>query len=251
MINFGMFSLLFVVVVLMVMWIRLIGLPGAIEEEVYEILHDIEDSGTPLPVYREEWKSLSYSGKNPRRVIALAIHLHRSLTDYKLNMALASAWYSQVKFLVKSGSILEAIVFWRQSKKSAVAALKKREYVPMMDRDPIDLEVIGAHWFILAKIPFFGKFFKAKALHFLLMATNEFETIKGPDNYSLARPLTQALISSKIFALTGEDQARQRVYKAGLTGEEDRGQLTRIAGHLGLASADDLLVFCVSQGGIE
>ena len=237
----------------MITWIILVllaavGLRAMFIYRKLETDQDQIDESNPEKM-REEWYNLSWSGKNPFRVIALANEMAFEMDEFDGNKHMASSFYSQVKYLVRGYSPLAAVLFFHESRKAARRALEIRNSVPPEKRKPIDLEVLGALDFMLAKAPYVGRLigvfgFKKRALEFLRAAHSELEEILKEPGARRPEPIAAALIWSKLYALTGNEFYKNRVRIAGLTGREDKGQLIRIMKHLGFESLDNLYEFC-------
>lgn len=217
---------------------RFIYLRGSIADQAdrYHIPFSYEEM-------ESEWSKLSFAGTNPLRVVILASEMCFYMSVYKADVHMTSAYYSQVKFLVRKGYLVTALVFFLESRAYAKKALKEYSTAPEEEKSPINLEVLGAPDFMLANIPIIGFVWKKKALSFLFAAHKSLEQIFAQS--ARVEPITAALIWSKIFALTRDDVYKNRVRNdVRLTGHEDKGQLTRVMKHLGFTSLDQLYEFC-------
>lgn len=209
-------------------------------ENLYEKAHDNLELYPPpddIELVSKEWGRLSWSGSNPIRVIGLALIMSETMkTEFEKRKHKTTSFYSQVKYLVKKGRIVDAFVFLMESRRHRTEALM---YAHESD-NPIDLEVLGAPDFMVARTPIVGWFgdFKFEAKRFLLAADNKIAKMKSYD------PLMSAIIWSKLYALTRDEEYRERVRTAGLEDSMDKGQMLRIAKHLGFKSIDGLYVFC-------
>lgn len=179
----------------------------------------------------KEWYDFSWSGKNPERVILLAADMASNMNTYDAAKHMSSAFYSQVKHLMKKGRLLKAITFFVVSREYAEEALKYRQKAPLENQNPIDLEVLGAPEFMLAKIPIIGRFFRRKALRFLEVANGLIadKAIACPDKIDA---LENAIIWSKIYALTVNEGFKELILVMSIPPDADRNQLIRVARHL-------------------
>lgn len=187
-----------------------------------------------------DWYTLSWSGQDPLRVISLATSMALTMDTYEAGKHLASAFYSQVKHLVKKGRLPTAIVFWIESRNYAKQTLEQRASASLEERNPIDLEVLGAPEFLLAvKLPIVGSLvFKKPALEYLEAAEKELAV------QEVKNPIEASLIWSKLYVLTKGNRYVGYVAAAGLTRDMDKNQMLRIAKHLGFKSLDELYVLC-------
>lgn len=110
----------------------------------------------------------------------------------------------------------------------------------MGERNPIDLEVLGAPDFMAAKVPLVGLFFKSRAIQHLEAADRE---LALPSTFN--NPLESCLIWSKLYDLTKSEIYRIKVKAAGLKRDMHEGQLRRISRHLGFGGdLGKLFAFC-------
>lgn len=192
----------------------------------------------------KEWANLSKSGKDPLRVIALAKTMSKSMDPFRKSMHMASSFYSQIKFLLRRWQFFDAAVYYLEARKWSDLALE--QWHTAKDKNPIDLEVIGALDFAVAKkVPVIGLLlFKKRAMMFLLLAEQEIDEERR--NGAYPHPLTGALIWSKLYALTGNIKYYFLVLAMApeLTSKMDPNTLARIAGHMGFDTVDQLLQFC-------
>lgn len=192
----------------------------------------------------EEWSKLSRTGTDPWRVIILANEMGFWMSVYKANLHMSSAYYSQIKFLLKKLHLLTAIVFYLENREHADLALEEYNYTPESEKSPINLEVLGAPDFMLAKAPYVGWFigsfgFKKRALEFLNTANAKLMSQKeGFD------PLEAALIWSKLYALTKNEAYKLQIKHVGLNANMDEMQLLRVTKHLGFRDLGQLQNFC-------
>lgn len=227
-----------------VIYIILVLVVTAFLARVYLVKGTIEFrelSGTGGPLtekMKQEWYDLSWSGKNPMRVIRLAAEMAANMEGTFFQQShLTTSFYSQVKYLLKKGRLPTAIAFYWEALEWSTEALQHRQEVPPEMRKPIQLEVLGAPAFIPACLFLVGFFFKERALSFLNAAAEE--VLHAPYN-----PLEACLIWAKIWRLTHEEMYRARVQSAGLRRDMDENQLGRIARHLGFKSNTELFKFC-------
>lgn len=197
----------------------------------------------------KEWYDLSWSGKNPERVIVLAADMAKNMNAYGAAKHLASSFYSQVKHLVKKGSPLMAITFFVVSREYAEEALACRRQAtePLQ---PIDLEVLSAPDFMLAKMPYIGWIigcfgFWTRAIKFLNAADIELDMKLAEPGAVRPEPIAAGLIWSKLYALTGDEHYKNRVRTAELTKDHDINQMKRIAKHLGFKTLEEFYGFLV------
>lgn len=185
----------------------------------------------------KEWSRLSWSGEDPFRVVMLASFITKKSDIFQRMMCITSSLYSQVKHLVKRGRIFSAMAFFMESRACSAGALVARKDAP--EKNPIDLEILGAPDFMLSQIPVLGNFFgfKASAIDFLEEADAE---LSSPPK----DPLMASLIWSKLWKLTENPTYRERVRRAGLGPEMVDVQLGRIAKHMGFGNTEELLKFC-------
>lgn len=195
----------------------------------------------------EEWSNLSRTGTDPWRVIVLANEMCFRMSVYRANVHMASAYYSQIKFLLKKMHVLTAIVFFVESRTYANKALKQYDEAPDDEKSPINLEVLGAPDFMLAQAHYIGWFigmfgFKKKALRFLNTANAKLMNQKNGFD-----PLEAALIWSKLYALTKNESYKFLVKSVGLNANMDEMQLLRVMKHLGFRDLDQLKNFCTQS----
>jgi len=215
---------------------RFFYIMGSIGRKIDKILVDLKRKNFPLKEYRQEWYHLSWTGKNPLRVIALERHINQTSSNYKQAQGLTSAYYSQVKHLIKKGNIPTALVFWLESLHYSKKALGLRAEVPKEERGLLDMEVLGAPYFLVTQIPLIGYFFREKAFEFLESAEHE---IKESETDPVNKELPFALIYSKMRELTGDSQYDEKAL-AFVRRRHDRNQLARVARHLKLSGVDEL-----------
>lgn len=216
-------------------------------------LDSSELGGTGNPVTKEatqEWYNLSWNGKDPLRVIRLAADMSLEMNKFDAHKHLASSFYSQVKYLVKKGRLPTAIAFFIEARQWAKSALQHRKEVPRENRNPIDLEVLGAPDFMLAKMPYIGWIighlgFWTSAIEFLNAADIELEMKLKEPGTARPEPITAGLVWSKLYALTGDEYYKNRVRIAELTRDHDINQMKRIAKHLGFKTLEELDEFLI------
>lgn len=189
--------------------------------------------------FKKEHYTLAWSGKNPIRVIALNNYINRNLSIYSWSKALASDYYGQGNKLVKKGNLPTAIAFYLKAKKHAEIAMSSQDEGHV---HPFDFEVLSAPYFLLAKIPVVGRIWYKDAINPLLQALELIDENeqKKKDNWRLAN----AIISSKLHALTGDERYLHRVAYAGITRDDEMNQLARVAKHLRLPTVESLFRFC-------
>lgn len=190
----------------------------------------------------KEWYDLSWSGKDPLRVIDLAEKMSRKMEPFQGAKHKASSLYSQVKHLIKKGKVFHAVVYFLAAKKWANLALNHAQQTKA-EIKPIDLEVLGAPDFMLAKTPIIGSIWKDKAMEFLTMAYTRWSG--KPTDLEPNDPLEGAIILSKMHSLNKKgDIYKNLVRTVGLNRNMDQGQLMRVAKHLGFKTLDELFTFC-------
>lgn len=199
----------------------------------------------------KEWYDLSWNGSNPLRVVALANQMTDTMDPYQAAKHMTSSFYSQVKYLLRGGRLLRAIVFYLESGKWSMHTLERLERMEYAREEirPIDLEILGSPDFMLANAPYvgwlIGKFgFRKRALDYLLAANKKLDVIFKQPGATRPEPISAALIWSKIYALTGNEIFKNRVRIAELTKDHDVNQVGRIARHLGFKTVDELYQFC-------
>jgi hypothetical protein len=202
----------------------------------------ISDRGGPIPEEAgQEWHNLSWDrlpgGPKPLRVIKLAWSLVTDETSlFKEHTLLASSYYSQVKYLLKMGRWPTAIVFFQKAQTHRMLALAQAEHA-----SAIELEVISATDFALAKkVPLLGFLWKDQAVAFLKAAERK---LPRKEERGDGEKLDAAIIWSKLYALTKEDAYKGHIELEGLHPNMDRGQLGRVAKHVGM-TFDELRDFC-------
>ncbi len=219
---------------------------------IYGWTMDEIEMNPPGSNIKKEWHDLSRLtpnklGKkpkaNPLRVIALAELMSSNMDLYQEAKHMTTSFYSQVKYLLKAGKLTWAIAFYLESRKWSKLAFERLQHANE-HVEPIDLEVLGAPDFMIAKAPYVGWFigmfgFKKLALAFLKEADE-----KLMDKTSKLDPLQAALIWSKLYALTGNGRYRLQTKNVGLNANMDEGQLLRIAKHLGFQNLNQLRDFC-------
>lgn len=203
------------------------------------------------PSYAREWYELSWARNaagqsirpNPVRVIALAekmIETDRIKygTRYQKHKHMTSSYYSQIKYLLKSGNIIGAYAFFVRCYKHRELGLEARETIPENMRDPGDLEVFYAPDFLLGRVPYFGQDCKEVALQALEM---EWERLAHSE--PVEYPIPAALVGSKLYAMTGYGGFRERAKWLGLTRDMEPEQVRRIANHYGFANEEEFYQF--------
>jgi hypothetical protein len=202
---------------------------------------------TPETVHNE-WKKLSFNGKNPFRVIALASTMHPEYGHYGSARHMTSAYYSQIKHLLKKGQFVSAAAFYQASQKwAAFAYLRRSQALPVDKKKPIDLEVLGAPHFLMGHFPVLGTAkHRERALEFLRAAEEELNIeLAGSPTSEGSSAIQKALIWSKLYFMTKDEQYLGKVRGAGLTRDPDEvGQLKRIASHLGFHTLDVFYQWC-------
>lgn len=189
------------------------------------------------------WSELSRSGKEPVRVIRIAATMAITMRPYSKAKHLASSYYSQVKFLVKRCQLPSALVFFLKARNwSDKAYALYREAMPE-EKKPIDLEILGAPYFMLACIPVLGWMWKRKALQFLKLAEKELKECSWYVNKEMDW-LAFSLVMAKLWKLTNDHYYALEVECSRLTKEMDEDALRRIAKHLHLKSTAELFEFC-------
>ncbi len=208
---------------------------------------------TPSKNLNDEWYQLSWLkdefgepvSPNPIRVIGLAQKMAHDMDPFRGAAHMTSSFYSQVKHLLKMKQVPTAIAFFLESRKWSTLALERRQSIKDKELlQPMDLEVIGATDFMLAKLPVIGILFKRKALAFLKAAESELTEWQGFVNRKRVDPISIGIVFSKIYSLTGDNAYKGFVRLVGLTRHMDQGQLLRIANHLGFKSLEELYTFC-------
>jgi hypothetical protein len=224
-------------------------------------LIDNELIQNPPKDIEKEWYDLSWSGENPLRVVALAFYMI-TMTKTKMTSVeewaevlvaekLTSAYYSQVKHLIKRKQILSAIAFFLESihwsKKTSLLCdeiwqkgHKSENYIYFWNdvERSVNWEVVGAPWFALATIPFVGRWFRRKAITYLHKEESN-DLRKKKDS------LGRAIIAAKLYTLTKDRAYSDRISQGRLIEREmDANQLTRIAKHLGFKTKEELFKFC-------
>jgi hypothetical protein len=201
----------------------------------------------PTSDIAKEWYHLSWAKEendtpilpNPIRVIALAEKMADEMNPVSAAVHMASSFYSQVKYLLKLEQVPTAIAFFFESRKWRELALQREAHATETVQ-PIDIEVLGAPDFMLAKIPVVGQLFKKSALRFL----NEAEKRLLKQGQDAPDAMPTAIIYSKMYALTGNKKYLQRISVLELRRDMDENQLLRIANHLGFKTREELYEFC-------
>lgn len=197
-----------------------------------------------LEVTQHEHYELSWSGANPLRVIALALILGRGMSQYRFAIHMTSSYYSQVKFLLKRGRLFAAVECLRESMKHSDEAMRILPYAQGERRLP-DMEVAGAPYFLLQKLPLVGRRWHLKAIDFLRMDFLYIEEILRRPGAERPDPIGAALVLSKLYALAGVVTYKNMVRIVELTRDHDKNQMLRIARHLGFQSLDKFYEFLV------
>lgn len=201
----------------------------------------IYESTSPLDVPSDEtnpeYKSLSSSGRDPFRVVALKRTLDEESHAYDYALGQCSTYYSQIKFLVKKRKFLTAIIFWLEAERFSKEAESLRPLKTVL-KIPIDLEVIAGPGFMLAaKLPLIGRAWRKRTVQLLLAAAHEFGKIKAyqkVSNRERSVAVGLALVNAKLYCLTKGEKYLKQVIWAGLRRDDDPADLNRIARHLGM-----------------
>jgi hypothetical protein len=98
--------------------------------------------------------------------------------------------------------------------------------------------------FALAKIPLFGTFWKKEATKPLEAALTIIDDANNKEKKFGEWRLANALISAKLYNLTRNNHYMHRVPGSGITRNDDKNQLARIAKHLNLPDVESLFQFC-------
>lgn len=190
---------------------------------------------------KEEHYKLAWSGEHPFLVMALSTLLHAHLGRFEFIKAQISDYYGQTKHLLKKKQVLDGIYFFLMamnlSREACTIVLRAEKKA----WQPIDLEVLGAPYFALTKIPLLGILARPYAAEPLLCGLAKIDSA-SLDNRKVDA-LSHALIASKLWAITKSNKYKTRVKHAGLVRSHDANQLDRVANNLGL-TRDQLFVFC-------
>lgn len=190
---------------------------------------------------KDEHYKLAWSGENPFLVMALSTLLHAHLGRFESVKAQISDYYGQTKHLLKKKQVLDGIYFFFMSMKLSREACVLIRKGWAGSWQPIDLEVLGAPYFALSKIPLLGIFAKPYAVEPLLCGLAKIEA--SPPAKKKEEALSCALIASKLWAITKNDDYRTSVKESGLVRSHDMNQLDRVAKNLGM-TRDQLFVLC-------
>lgn len=195
-------------------------------------------------ITRTQYGALSWSGKDPMKVIALGLVMGRTMSQYRQAIHMTSTYYSQVKHLLKKGRIISALECLQWAILSSKAAMRALPYA-RTERKLLDMEIAGAPYFLLQKLPFIGHRWRKKAITFLEEDAKLIEKELKQPGAKRPDPLAAGLVWSKLYVLTGHEHYKNWVACAELTRNHDHNQMLRIANHLGFKTLKEFDSFLV------
>lgn len=190
-----------------------------------------------------QYTDLSWSGKNPVKVIALGMVMGRTMSQYRQAVHMTSTYYSQVKYLLKKGRVISALSCLKEATRSSEAVMRALPYA-RKERKLLDMEVAGAPYFLLQKM-LLGYHFKQRAIAFLEEDAKLLEEELKQPGAKRPDPLAAGLVWSKLYALTGHEHYKNWIASAELTRDHDQNQMLRIAKHLGFKTLKEFDAFLV------
>jgi hypothetical protein len=185
---------------------------------------------------KEQFTRISHSGEDPKLVIAMAYCMFLGRSIYDASLGMTSAFYSQIRHAITRRDIVSALFYFNHARAWVRKAKSTLDETPKCQTSPIDYEVIGATAFMAftkGRKLGVGYLFRDEALTYLYDARYAF-MLADPEYQGL----DPALVSAKLWRITGNDNYKMEVVRAGLTEDMDHNVLKRIAEHMGYNGID-------------